>query len=218
MLNVLDRHQMVCKPMKASLFVKEVEFAGQVVGHGLHRTMPGKLAALNHWGRPTTISELRLFMGFCNYYSPYVRMYAELSEPLHKMLQDGTFETLKRALLGNLGLFLMSPDNIFLLRTDASNFAVGAVLEQVREEGFPCPSGVLEWSFGGGGTPYLDCKGKGDICHYPCLGQVVRAYWFATHCRVHRPSKFAELAQGARRHAPGSGSPTRPVARDGSQV
>ena len=31
---VLDNHSMVCKPTRASLFVREVEFAGQVVGHG----------------------------------------------------------------------------------------------------------------------------------------------------------------------------------------
>ena len=86
-LDVLDRHQMVSRPTKASFFVKEVEFAGHVVGHGQRRPMPGKLAALNHWERPTTISELRSFMGFCNYYSGYVRMYAELLGPLHKMLQ-----------------------------------------------------------------------------------------------------------------------------------
>ena len=165
-LDVLDRHQMVCKPTKASLFVKEVEFAGHVVGHGQRKPMPGKLAALNHWERPTTISELRSFMGFCNYYSGYVRMYAELSGPLHKMLQVGkfdgrgggkkkmvwtteaeeAFETLKRTLLGKLGLFLINPDKRFVLRTDAGDYAVGAVLEQVREDGSHVP--VAFWSRG----------------------------------------------------------------------
>ena len=47
---------------------------------------------LHHWEKPQTISELRSFMGFCNYYSGYVRMYAELSGPLHKMLQVGKFD------------------------------------------------------------------------------------------------------------------------------
>ena len=31
-------------------------------------------------------------MGFCNYYSGYVQMYAELSGPLHKMLQVGKLD------------------------------------------------------------------------------------------------------------------------------
>ena len=82
MLSELDKHNMVCKPTKASLFVREVEFAGHVVGHGERRPMPGKLPSLHHWEKPQTISELRSVMGFCNYYSGYVRMYAELSGPL----------------------------------------------------------------------------------------------------------------------------------------
>ena len=84
-LSELDKHNMVCKPTKVSLFVKEVEFAGHVVGHGQCRPMPGKLASLHHWEKPQTISELRSFMGFRNYYSGYVQMYAELSGPLHKL-------------------------------------------------------------------------------------------------------------------------------------
>ena len=145
-LSELDKHNMVCKPTKASLFVKEVEFSGHVVGHGQRRPMPGKLASLHHWEKPQTISELRSFMGFCNYYSGYVRMYAELSGPLHKMLQVGKFDgrkgskkklactpeaedafsRLKERLLGQLGLFLVDPDKGFVLRTDASDYAVGA--------------------------------------------------------------------------------------------
>ena len=51
-LSELDKHNMVCKPAKASLFVKEVEFAGHVVGHGQRRPMPGKLASLHHSENP----------------------------------------------------------------------------------------------------------------------------------------------------------------------
>ena len=163
-LSELDKHNMVCKPTKASLFVKEVEFAGHVVGHGQRRPMPGKLASLHHWEKLQTISELRSFPGFCNYYLGYVRMYAELSGPLHKMLQVGKFDgrkgskkklgwtpeaedafnRLKERLLGQLGLFLVDPDKGFVLRTDASDYAVGAVLEQVRDDRFHVP--VAFWS------------------------------------------------------------------------
>ena len=103
-------------------------------------------------------------MGFCNHYSRYVRMHAELLAPLHKMLQVGrcdgrkgskkklawtteakeAFETLKRTLLGKLGLFLINLDKGFVLRTDASDYALGALLEQVREDGSHVP--VAFWS------------------------------------------------------------------------
>ena len=164
LLSELDKHKMVCKPTKASLFVKEVEFAGHVVGHRQRRPMPGKLASLHHWEKPQTISELRSFMVFWNYYSGYVRMYAELSGALHKMLQVGKFDgrkgskkilawtpeakdafsRLKEGLLGQLGLFLVNPDKGFVLRTDASDYAVGAVLEQIRDDGSHVP--VAFWS------------------------------------------------------------------------
>ena len=72
--------------------MREVEFAGHVVGHGQRRPTPGRLVSLHHWERPQTISELRSFMRFCNYYSGYVRMYAELLGRLHKMLQVGKFD------------------------------------------------------------------------------------------------------------------------------
>ena len=59
MIDVLDRHQMVCKPTKACPSVKEVKVAGHVVGHGQRRPMPGKLAPLTNWERPKIISDLR---------------------------------------------------------------------------------------------------------------------------------------------------------------
>ena len=91
-------------------------------------------------------------------------MYAELSGPLHKMLQVGKFDgrngskkklawtpeaedafnRLKERLLGQLGLLLVDPDKGFVLRTDASDYAVGAVLEQIRDYGSHVP--VADWS------------------------------------------------------------------------
>ena len=70
-LSELDKHNMVCKPTKASLFVKEVEFAGHVVGHGQRRPMPGKLAfaplgeAPDHQRTPVLHGVLQLLFGLC---------------------------------------------------------------------------------------------------------------------------------------------------------
>ena len=234
----LDKHNMVCKPTKASLFVKEVESAGHVVGHGQRRPMPGKLASLHHWETPQTISELRSFMGFWNYYSGYVGMYAELSGPLHKMLQVGKFDgrkgrkkklawtpeaedafsRLKERLLGQLGLFLVDPDKGFVLRTDASDYAVGAVLEQVGDDGYARSRGVLEPDPGRGPTSNLDRKGEGGVRHCLCAQEVVWPHRIATGGGLYRPSVLTELAQGARRHPLGTGGKEGPVARNVRQV
>ena len=219
-LSELDKHNMVCKPTKASLFVKEVEFAGHVVGHGQRRPMPGKLASLHHWEKPQTISELRSFMGFCNYYSGYVRMYAELSGPLHKMLQVGKFDgrkgskkklawtpeaedafsRLKERLLGQLGLFLVDPDKGFVLRTDASDYAVEGGPRASPGRRDSCSRGVLEQDPGRGPTPNMDREGEGDIRHCMCAQEVVWPHRIAAGGGLHRPPVPTELAQGARRH------------------
>ena len=47
---------------------------------------------------------------------------------------DRAFEGMKRALLSAVGLHLVGSDRGFALRTDASDYAIGAVLEQVLDD------------------------------------------------------------------------------------
>ena len=51
---------------------------------------------------------------------------------------------MKQALLSAVGLHLVDPDRGFVLRTDASDYAIGAVLEQVLDDGRHVP--VAFWS------------------------------------------------------------------------
>ena len=55
-----------------------------------------------------------------------------------KDAQKADFEAIKKALTGTLSLRVINPEWPFVLHTDESNFAVGAVLEQVpRVQGMP---------------------------------------------------------------------------------
>ena len=91
-------------------------------------------------------------------------MYAEYAAPMTTMLKgnreeikkgskkalvwtaesDRAFEGMKQALLSAVGLHLVDPDRGFVLRNDASDYAVGAVLEQVLDDGRHVP--VAFWS------------------------------------------------------------------------
>ena len=231
-LSELDKHNMVCKPTKASLFVKEVEFAGHVVGHRQRRPMPGKLASLHHWEKPQTISELPSFMGFCNYYSGYVRMYAELSGPLHKMLQVGKFDGregskkklawtpeaedafsgLKERLLKQLELFHGGPrqgicatdGRLRLCCRGSPRASLGRRVARTR--------GVLEPNAGRGPTSNLDGEGEGDVSHCLCAQEVVWPHPIATGGGLYGPSVLTEPAQGARRHPLETGGKEGPMA------
>ena len=57
---------------------------------------------------------------------------------------DRPFEGMKQALLSAVGLQLVDPDQGFVLRTDASDYSVGAVLEQVLDDWRHVP--VAFWS------------------------------------------------------------------------
>ena len=67
-----------------------------------------------------------------------IKILKEFSEP------GKAFDDMKAALLKPLHLHLLNPDKRFVLRTDASDYAVGAVLEQVQEDGSHVP--VAFWS------------------------------------------------------------------------
>jgi hypothetical protein len=152
-LDVLQTQQLVVDPAKAKLFVEEVEFCGQILGHGNRHPAPGKLMAIEKWELPNTISELRAFLGFTNYYNTYIHLYAEVAAPLQDKLKvprevgkKGSkvrveftpsdiqaFEELKKRLVSGLALQRVNPDKPFVLRVDASGYAVGATLEQLKE-------------------------------------------------------------------------------------
>ena len=102
---------------------------------------------------PITVTALRGFLGLTNYYGSYVENYAKFAAPLTAKLQltreegkkgsqkvlvwtqdeEQAFLDLKAALAKSLSLFHIQVDKPFVLRTDASGYAIGAVLEQERD-------------------------------------------------------------------------------------
>jgi len=163
-LTIFREQKLVCDSEKAQMFVQEVEYCGHILGQGRRRPAPGKMTALEKWRLPQVVTELRSFLGFCNWYGDYIPMFADLAAPLHAMLQlkrseakkgsmiklkwseEGilAFQKLKKALLEKLELELVDPDKPFILLADASDYAVGAALEQPTDNGKTRPVGF--WS------------------------------------------------------------------------
>jgi hypothetical protein len=153
-LTVLKENSLIADISKCKFFVPEVEFCGHIMGGGKRRPSPGKLLAIEKWERPHSITELRSFLGFTNYYSIYVQGYANLVAKLQDKLKvpreagkkgskvqitwapedQVAFDEVKRRLCLGLELHTVNPDKPFVLRTDASKYAVGATLEQLLSE------------------------------------------------------------------------------------
>jgi hypothetical protein len=103
-LETLAEHKIFVDPRKSHLFLREVEFCGHVLREGRRSPAPGKLRAIQKWERPRTISQMRGFLGLTNYYSGYVRGYANLAAPLMDTLKVGREDGL--AVGRGVGLFV----------------------------------------------------------------------------------------------------------------
>ncbi|GBG62649.1 hypothetical protein CBR_g31668 [Chara braunii] len=146
-LQRLHKHGFYAKLSKCRFAQRKVDFLGHHVSdQGLHMD-DAKITAIAEWPVPTSAKELRNFLGLTNYYSNFIQGYARYSYVLTSTLLrknppwfwtplcEDAFLALKKAVTCAPVLHLPDFDRPFIVTTDASDFAVGAVLSHV----FPSP-------------------------------------------------------------------------------
>ncbi|XP_071487082.1 uncharacterized protein [Diadema antillarum] len=143
--------KLTARPSKCFIGQTSVEFLGHVIEHGQVRPRPEKLKAIQEVSQPQTKRELRSFLGMANYYRKFIPNYAAVAAPLTdrtrnaepnkvkwETSQEQAFTTLKEKLSNPPILHLPDLSQDFILRTDASNVGLGAVLLQThQDERFP---------------------------------------------------------------------------------
>ncbi|KAJ8381150.1 hypothetical protein SKAU_G00019280 [Synaphobranchus kaupii] len=121
-------------------------FLGHIVSERGVATDPSKVAALRDWPVPGNVGELQSFLGLASYYRRFVRDFATLASPLHRLTdkcrpfvwqkgQSMAFYQLRAALTEAPVLAYPDAQRPFIVDTDASNTGVGAVLSQKDEDG-----------------------------------------------------------------------------------
>ena len=70
------------KPKKCHLLQKEISFLRHVVSKSGIKTDPEKVAAVRDMKRPTTVREVRSFLGLASYYRKCVKGFSHLVKPL----------------------------------------------------------------------------------------------------------------------------------------
>ncbi|GJR68882.1 putative reverse transcriptase domain-containing protein [Tanacetum coccineum] len=102
---------------------------------------PAKVEAITKWPRPTSVTEVRSFLGLAGYYRRFVEGFSRLALPLTKLMRKGekfvwneerekSFEELKQRLVSSPILTLPSGSGGFQIYSDASKKGLGCVLMQ----------------------------------------------------------------------------------------
>lgn len=131
---------------KKQLGKREVRFMGHILSESGVRPNPDKIKAIAEVPVPKDVKELRGFLGMANYYRKFIQGFADKAEPLTALTKKGvrwgvgereleSFQALKKAMSEAPVLRFPELNRPFLLTTDASQVAAGAVLSQITEDG-----------------------------------------------------------------------------------
>ena len=115
-------------------------------------TNPKKIKAILKWPMPQTVTQVRSFLGFCNYYRKFIHRFAQIAKPLHKLCSgensakkksmviwndecEEAFKDLKDQCSKTPILAYADYKKPFKIHTDASELGLGAVLYQDQDDG-----------------------------------------------------------------------------------
>ena len=131
------------KPAKCHFFRKQVAFLGHVVSEDGIATDPEKIQAVVSWPPPTNVTQVRAYPGFCSYYQRFIPNFSQIVLPLYRLTGkqvpfhwtkecNDAFEKLKGQLISAPIMAYPTDTGKYLLDTDASDVAIGAVLSQTQ--------------------------------------------------------------------------------------
>ncbi|KAL0558804.1 hypothetical protein IC582_003386 [Cucumis melo] len=121
--------------------MNRVSFLGHVVSSEGFSVDPTKIEAVTNWPRPSTVSEIRSFLGLAGYYRMFVEDFSRIASPLTQLTKKGTpfvwspacessFQELKQKLVTAPVLTVPDGSGSFVIYSDASKKGLGCVLMQ----------------------------------------------------------------------------------------
>ncbi|KRZ92326.1 Retrovirus-related Pol polyprotein from transposon [Trichinella sp. T8] len=136
------RSRLKIKPTKCQLFQEKVKYLGHIVSRAGVQPDPEKIRAVEQWPTLRCAKELQQFFGLASYYRRFVKGFAQLGEPLHRLSEkwkqwnwtdqcEKAFAFLKTQLTKQPVLAHPNFKIPFVVDTDATGDELGAVLSQI---------------------------------------------------------------------------------------
>jgi hypothetical protein len=150
-LKRLKDNDLYLKPKKCEFGKTRIEWLGMIIEQGKISMDLGKLKGIREWPVPTTVKQVRGFLGFGNFYRRFIKHFSEVARPLNELLKKDkkfdwttecqtSFDELKRRFTEEPVLTMPDHTKPFQIECDASKYASGAVLTQLDSNGdrHPC--------------------------------------------------------------------------------
>lgn len=137
----LEKFNLQVNREKSHFCCKNVNYLGHVITTDGVKTNPEKTKAIAERAPPKNVKQLLSFIQTCSWYRRFIENFAEIAQPLTKLTkktavwlwekeQQEAFDTLKIKLTTSPILIQANEKLPYILKTDASNYALGAALLQ----------------------------------------------------------------------------------------
>jgi len=144
-LRKLNKRALYVKKSKSKFKAKEIEFLDYIIQSEQIEKNSKKMNTVRNWPLSKWVKKVQAFLELMNYYQKFVPNYAKIAEPLTQLMcknekwhwdkeQKDAFHALKESLSETAHLRIPNSTCKKVLKTDASNFAVGACLYQIKDE------------------------------------------------------------------------------------
>lgn len=138
-LSRLCKHNLFAKPEKCTFNSDTVEYLGYILSPNGLTMDQSKVKAITDWPEPQKICNIQSFLGFANFYCRFIHNYSDIVTPLTRLTRKNipwnftedcqtSFNNLKKAFTTAPILTHWVPDAQLTVETDASDYAIAAIL------------------------------------------------------------------------------------------
>ncbi|UYV70460.1 hypothetical protein LAZ67_7003079 [Cordylochernes scorpioides] len=143
----LSDHGLTVNISKSVFGKPSLEFLGHIIDNKGIKPLPEKIRIVKDFPQPNSTRQLQRFIGLVNFYHRFIKNSSHILAPLYSLLKTKSpnaslnwtsdtleaFQNIKNALAENTLLNYPQPNSTLSVLVDASNVAVGGVLQQLND-------------------------------------------------------------------------------------
>ncbi|KAJ8456455.1 hypothetical protein ONZ45_g18712 [Pleurotus djamor] len=164
-LRRLRKHKLYAKGEKCEFHTDTVEYLGYLLSPDGLKMDPRKIEVIQNWPEPRKVKEVQSFLGFANFYRRFIENYSDIVVPLTRLTRKNVawvfsedcrraFKALKLAFTTAPILSHWIPDCPIVVETDASDYALGAIISIYAPDGEIHPVAFHSRTFSGAELNY----------------------------------------------------------------